>query len=92
MRLREWILNCERRLRERDIDSSAIESQLLAAHTLGVERTWLFAHPDSEFPDLLGNELLERRLGGEPLAYILGWREFYGRRFGGGPLGAHSQT
>jgi release factor glutamine methyltransferase len=43
------------------------------------------AHPEESFPDLAGESVLSRRLGHEPLAYILGHREFYGRSFHVGP-------
>ncbi len=62
-----------------------MESQQLAAHVMRVDRTWLLAHPKHEFNDLAGEGLLQRREAGEPLAYILGWREFYGRTFGVDP-------
>lgn len=54
---------------------------MLAAHVLRVDRSWLFAHPEHEFNDLAGESLLVRRIGQEPLAYVVGKREFYGRRF-----------
>ncbi len=47
-----------------------------------MDRTWLFAHPDHEFNELAGETLLQRRERREPLAYIVGYREFYGRPFG----------
>jgi release factor glutamine methyltransferase len=62
-----------------------LEAQVLAAHVLLVERTWIVAHPEHEFPELAGENVLQRRLTHEPLAYILGYREFYGRRFAVGP-------
>lgn len=57
-----------------------LEAQLLAAHGLGVARPWLIAHDDHglsprQQADLEG--LLQRRLGGEPMAHILGRRAFY---------------
>lgn len=61
-----------------------LEARVLCAHALGVERAWLIAHDQ----DLLGPEqavavdaLVARRAGGEPVAYLLGEREFYGRPF-----------
>ncbi len=61
-----------------------LEARLLWQKVLGVSQAWLIAH-DS---DLLSAtawqefaELEQRRLAGEPMAYILGWREFYGRNF-----------
>jgi len=57
-----------------------LEAQLLAAHGLGVARAWLIAHDDHRLslPQREALEgLLQRRLSGEPIAYILGRRAFY---------------
>lgn len=59
----------------------ALDAQMLAAHVLRVDRSYLLAHPEEELPELAMEVLLQRREAGEPLVYILGWREFYGRRF-----------
>lgn len=63
-----------------DIDAR-YESQLLLQHVLKANRAWLIAHEN----DTLEGEALqafkssiERRAKGEPIAYILGNREFYG--------------
>ena len=58
---------------------------MLAARVLEKNSAWLIAHADD--PLGLNNEkaivaLAERRLRGEPMAYILGEREFYGLEFG----------
>jgi release factor glutamine methyltransferase len=59
-----------------------LDAQLLVAHVLGRTRSWVIAHDDTELaensPLLLA--LLKRRAGGEPLAYLLGEREFHGLR------------
>lgn len=57
------------------------ESQLLLQHILHVNRAWLIAHENDELrpaDQTKFTELLERRCHGEPIAYILGKREFYG--------------
>ncbi len=85
MRLDEWLRHATTRLDLAGVDSPRLEAQVLAAHVLRVERAWLLAHPDHDFPELAGEGLLQRREGQEPLAYITGYREFYGRSFGVDP-------
>lgn len=58
-----------------------LEAQLMLQHTLHVNRAWLIAHEnDALQPNnhAVFEALLNRRLNGEPIAYILGVREFYG--------------
>lgn len=60
------------------------ETRMLLARTLGREHAWLVAHDDHELSaDELTqvNMLATRRIAGEPMAYLLGEREFYGRTF-----------
>ncbi|MGD9787327.1 MAG: peptide chain release factor N(5)-glutamine methyltransferase [Sulfuricellaceae bacterium] len=67
-----------------DSRAARIEAQALLGHALDQPRSWLLAHDTDELsPDQEQHcrELLERRLGGEPVAYILGEREFYGLDF-----------
>ncbi len=77
----EWLRSAEARLQSAGVESPRMEAQVLAAHILRVDRSWLFAHPEHEFNDLAGENLLSRRLNHEPLAYLTGKREFFGRRF-----------
>ena len=79
MTVREWTAQAESRLGS--FAAPRLEAQLLAAHALGISRTSLLAHPNESFPELAGESLLQRRERHEPLAYILGRREFYGRDF-----------
>ena len=69
-------------LRCRDaLDEAAIDARLLLQHVLGVDHAWLIAHIDDELTDAQVESFeyfLARRLEGEPIAYILGMREFYG--------------
>jgi release factor glutamine methyltransferase len=80
MRLGDWLLAATSRLSEAGIESSSLEAQVLAAHAFDVDRAWILAHPEAMVGPRL-DALLNRRLTHEPLAYIQGWREFYGRRF-----------
>lgn len=58
----------------------AVDAELLLVHVLGKPRSWLFAHGD----DILDVDterrfiaLLERRVAGEPVAYLTGRRGFW---------------
>lgn len=67
-----------------DATAARLEIRILLGHVLGVDRTWLIAHErDSLQAESIARyeELLGRRLAGEPIAYILGEKEFYGRAF-----------
>ena len=60
------------------------EVQILLCRALGVEPAWLLAHPESaleEAAQVRYGSMLKRRLAQEPIAYILGEREFYGLAF-----------
>lgn len=66
----------------------AAEARLLLGHALGRSTAWLIAHDD----ETLGEEalrrfasLVARRAGGEPVAYLTGHREFFGRDFAVSP-------
>lgn len=61
-----------------------LESGMLWQHVLNVSRTWLVAHDDEPVPpDAMARfqALAARRLAGEPMAYLLGEREFMGHVF-----------
>lgn len=62
-------------------DEAKLEAQVLLQHVLGVSHAWLISHANDtlEASQLEAfTTLLKRRLNGEPVAYILGQREFYG--------------
>ena len=67
-----------------DSSSARIEAQCLLQAVLQVNRAYLFTHPEHLLNDeqhALYMKLFERRLSGEPIAYLLGEREFYGLNF-----------
>ncbi|MDI1308735.1 MAG: peptide chain release factor N(5)-glutamine methyltransferase [Methylotenera sp.] len=62
-------------------DEATLEAQLLLQHVLNVNRAWLISHANDSMQANSHEAfelLLNRRLKGEPIAYILGVREFYG--------------
>lgn len=72
------------RLRAGGIDTPYLDAAVLLAHLLGVSKERLFA----EYPEPVAaadrvrfEQLLARREAGEPVAYLRGCKEFYGRPF-----------
>ena len=61
-----------------------LDAQLLLLHALGKpasDRSWLVAHDTDELaPDVVSlfHAMSLRRAGGEPLAYIVGYKDFFG--------------
>jgi release factor glutamine methyltransferase len=63
------------------ISESKFEAQLLLQAAAQVNRAWLIAHENDALQaniHVVFEALLVRRLQGEPIAYILGHKEFYG--------------
>lgn len=82
--IRELLLQAQQQLISSLVierDEARLEAQLLLQTTLNVDRAWLISH---ETDTLAANihavfeASLLRRLQGEPMAYILGYREFFG--------------
>ena len=66
-------------------DTARLDAELLMAHALGVERQALLLDPARfSVPENFA-ELVERRLRSEPIAYIVGYRDFWTIRLGVGP-------
>ena len=71
-------------LAQNAIEDAPLEAELLLRHILKINRTQLYIDLESELSpqdEKALEELVERRLKGEPSAYIVGHREFYGREF-----------
>ena len=72
------------RLRAAGVETPRLDAELLLGHAVGVERTTINAHPDAQVgPGAEGTfrASLDRRLAGEPVAYIRGIKEFHGLVF-----------
>lgn len=64
----------------KDSDSARLDADLLLAHCLQCERTHLYAWPEREVSAAVESAfcaLLKRRIAGEPVAYLMGYREFW---------------
>ena len=61
-------------------ESPRLDAEILLCRTIDMPRSYLFAHPEDELDELTASRfgsVLERRLSGEPMAYIMGIKEFW---------------
>ncbi|MGL5007809.1 MAG: peptide chain release factor N(5)-glutamine methyltransferase [Plesiomonas sp.] len=80
MRTDQWLAQASERLAVAGSESPQRDAQVLFCHVTGKNRSYILAFPEyllsEEYLHILGS-LLERRLQGEPVAYIVGEREFW---------------
>ena len=79
-----WLKNAAKYLKDAGISSARLDAELILANTLRKNRTYLHAHLDEEIDPRrvdIANARLDLRLDRVPMAYILGYKEFYGRKF-----------
>lgn len=84
MKLQEVLSKTTQFFKEKNFHSPRLDAELILAHGLGLERIQLylkFDQPLSEQELARCRELVRRRTQGEPVAYILGHRDFFGLRF-----------
>ena len=79
--VREIIQRCHHELEAIGIPDARLEAEVMVMNVMRMPRQDLFAHQEDEATtqheqDIQG--ILDRRRTREPLAYILGYREFYG--------------
>ena len=64
----------------KNLDSPKLDAEILLAHVLGKNRVYLYSHFDEplEKSELTSyHESIDRRANGEPVAYIVGQKEFF---------------
>lgn len=84
MNIGRAIIHAASRFSSRSIQDSHIEARMLLCHLLKVPPAGLYTYPErllSEGQLASMENMIERRLSGEPLAYILQQREFYSLSF-----------
>lgn len=82
--IKDWLANASFQLSEVGIDSHNLDAEIILAHTLNKNRTYLHAHSDDVISIdncKVANSKLSQRLKRMPIAYIIGHKEFYGRQF-----------
>src|SRR3990167_8829866 len=84
MKNKMWLKQAANSLRAENISSDRFDALILLEDELGRDRAWVLAHPEGEVePEQVKklNKKIVRRANHEPLAYIRGFSEFYGRKF-----------
>lgn len=84
MNLQQALVHYRKVLTDNNIEDAAFEGEILLRHVMEIDRTALFSNPDTLMtPEQAGKlkSLIQRRISGEPSAYITGHREFYGLDF-----------
>lgn len=81
MDVKAWLLKTTRDLEAAGVDSPRLDALVLLEHVSGVDRTKLLASKTVDVDEKKLNKFIGRRLNREPVAYIVGYKEFYGRKF-----------
>jgi release factor glutamine methyltransferase len=84
MRLDDALAQAFTHLANQDVESPQLDAELLLAHLLDTNRAVILARPEQQLTPgqlIRYHDLVLRRGNREPLAYILGYREFYGLEF-----------
>ncbi len=84
MTIAMWLRQATNELADAMLVSPQLDAEIILAHTIGHPRTWLHAHGNDPLEprhEEIANARLDLRLDHVPVAYIIGHKEFYGRRF-----------
>ena len=84
MLIAQWLKQATDELADDLLPSPRLDAEIILAHTLKHPRTYLHAHSDEEISARdadIASARIELRKDRVPVAYIIGHKEFYGRRF-----------
>jgi release factor glutamine methyltransferase len=84
MTIRDWLIRADRKLKTAGVAMARLDCLVLLEDKLGLDRSSIIANDNQELTTLQLKQLnakLRRRANHEPLAYIRGKSEFYGREF-----------
>jgi release factor glutamine methyltransferase len=82
--INDWLADATRQLVFAEIPSARLDAELILAHTLRKNRSYLHAHPEEPLTERaieIANARLSLRIERVPVAYIIGHKEFYGHQF-----------
>ena len=81
--IREAVARATSRLRATS-DTARLDAELILAHVLGVDRSYLVIRDEVVLAPLVAShyaDLIEQRVAGVPVAYLLGYKDFWNSRF-----------
>lgn len=84
MNLERWLATSKKQLEASGVLTARLDASVLLAGILDKDKSFILAHPEFEIPVAklaVLDKQIERRARHEPLAYIRGKSEFYGRDF-----------
>lgn len=84
MTAESYLINGVKTLTAASVPSARLDCLILMEDVTGKSRAWLLAHPEFEISAAAKSRLdvmIKRRVSHEPIAYIRGKSEFYGRDF-----------
>jgi release factor glutamine methyltransferase len=84
MNVNDWLSQATARLTAENFLTARLDTQILLSHVLKISRASLLAQPETTLSANhlhQADQLLHKRLHHQPIAYILGTKEFYGRNF-----------
>ncbi len=85
MRIYDFLAWADRALGAAGAQNPRLDARLLVGHGLGLDRVAIVSQPDRILDDMEQahlRDIIGRRIRREPVARILGFREFWGLRFG----------
>lgn len=80
MNIKQLLVEARSVLAESGVESASLDAELLLAHVLKKNRSYLFAHSDRVLESVeyeMFQDLVRRRVAKEPVAYLLGVKEFW---------------
>ena len=84
MKIESWLAKASQTLTKANVPSARLDALILLEDALHKDRSFVLAYGEEELTDgqlSSLNKQLQRRTAREPLAYIRGFSEFYGRLF-----------
>jgi release factor glutamine methyltransferase len=84
MQLKQALMSAAHRLESSDVGSPRVNAEVLLMFVLGINRAYLYAHPERELTaeeESRYDEVLAQRATGMPSQYITGHQEFWGLDF-----------